>query len=114
MGKFIGIAHNEVIEGITVDFGHGRVIFLFDFVLFHFFPNQQLDLKIAGEQVGKGTTNFITEAGFDDAALKVCGGFEYHTFIVDVNGFAVTEPCGHGSGSHIAAKNIQNTVPNFG
>ena len=76
--------------------------------------DQQLDLKITGKQIGQSAANVITETGFDDAALKVCGGFQYHTFIVDINGFAVVKPCGHGCGGHIAAKHIQNTGPNFG
>ena len=114
MSEFIGIAHDEVIEGVAIDFGHSGVILLFDVVLFHFFPNQQFNFKIAGEQVRQGATNVITETRFDDAALKVCGGFEYHAFIVDINGFAVVKPCGHGGWCHICAEYIQNTVPNFG
>ena len=112
VGKFIGGAHHETVEGIVLAAGQEAGIDL-AMVLLLIRLVHHLDLKVVGEEFPQGFLDGGDIAGGDDSTLELGRGAENKGIFIQGHGGGVAEPCLDGGGGHISLHQGEDLGPDL-
>ena len=114
VGKFVGGAHHEALEGVLLGAGEEVVFFRLLLILIQFSLGKNSHLHITGEQVPQGGLDFGDIAGGDDVPLEAGGRVEDEAVVLQGDGGGVVEPGIDGGGSHIGLHQSDDLGPDIG
>ena len=111
MGKLIGGAHHEPLEGVLLC-PREEIIFLGGLLVLIQLPlGEHSHLKFGGEQLPQGILDLGDVPGGNDIPLEPGGGVEDEAVILQSHGSGVVKPGVDGGGGHLRLHEGQNLCP---
>ena len=109
MGEEVGVAHDEVVEGIARHLRQGVLALGMYFGKLVLGDDQHL--KVLGEQIGERGLDPIRKALLQNVLLELRRGAQHQTAVVQLCGRAVGKPGVHGRLRQLAGQNVQYLLP---
>ena len=110
VGKAVGVADDEMVEGIAGHLGQricGVLLTAGQFVVF----GQHEQLKVGGKEIIECGFDAVAEAFGNDLLLKFRAGDEYQAAVVHLHGNAVEKPGFHSGRRELRRQYIQHLLP---
>ena len=110
VGKFVGRAHHEPLEGILLRAGEkaalGGLLIGVQLAL-----GEDHHVEVGGEQLVEGFLDEGDIPGGDDVPFEACGGVEDEAVLLQGDGGGVVEPGVDGGGGHVGLHQLQHLGP---
>ena len=110
VGEAVGVADDEVVEGIARHLGQGIVAALMGHFAQLVLGDDQ-DLELLGEEVVERGLDAVREALLQDILLELRRGAQDQTAVVELGGRTVGEPGVHGGLRELTGQDVQNLLP---
>ena len=113
VGKFVGGAHHEALEGVLLGAGE-EIVLLRLAVLVQLPLGEHHHVHVAGEQLPQGGLDLPHVAGGDDVPLEAGGRVEDETVVLQGDSGGVVKPGVDGGGGHIRLHQSDDLGPDIG
>ena len=113
MREFVGAADDEAVEGIAVALRESIHRFYLFLIILKLVSGQHQQIKVAGEEIGQGGLDGISEALENDIALEIGACMQDQTAVLDIDRRAVGKPGGDRGRRQFPGEDLQDPVPDF-